>query len=222
MGSRTKLVCGVGVNDADYITQKFESMGEHPDGRRKQRVVWRCPFYRTWCSMLERCYSDKFQHRNPTYAGCSVCDEWLKFTVFKKWMESCDWEGKQLDKDLLEPGNKIYSPSTCVFLSKRLNSFLIDRGNDRGEYPIGASWNKANGNFSSSISIGNGKRKHLGFYPTAEEAHVRWLKEKLSLAQQLSDDLISSGGDERVARAIVARYENYGKSLPNNRGFENV
>src|SRR5690606_1832927 len=126
-----KLVCGVGVNDADYAIQKFETIG-YVDGKQKQKLVWGCPYYRTWANMIERCYSDKTQNKNPTYKGCSVSEEWLTFSVFKNWMEKQDWEGNQLDKDLLFEGNRLYSPETCVFVSPMVNKFIIDRGAARG------------------------------------------------------------------------------------------
>ena len=109
-----KLVCGVGINDADYAVQKLETVG-YADGKRKQRLVWVCPYYQTWIDMLKRCYSDKLQERQPTYKGCSVSEEWLTFSAFKVWMEKQDFERKQLDKDLLFEGNKVYSAETCVF-----------------------------------------------------------------------------------------------------------
>lgn len=71
-----KLVHGVGINDADYVTQKLETIG-YVNGKRKQKRVWICPFYRTWSNMLDRCYSFKYQERNKTYIGCTVTDEWL-------------------------------------------------------------------------------------------------------------------------------------------------
>jgi len=41
-------------------------------------------------------------------------------------MERQDWEGKHLDKDILIPGNKIYSPDRCIFVSSLIN-LLIDK-----------------------------------------------------------------------------------------------
>ena len=33
----------------------------------------------------------------------------------------------------------MYSPSTCRFVPSNINTLLLDRRNDRGEYPIGVS-----------------------------------------------------------------------------------
>lgn len=35
-----------------------------------------------------------------------------------------DWADKQLDKDLINPNNKLYSPETCFFISGTLNRML--------------------------------------------------------------------------------------------------
>ena len=110
------LVCGVGINDADYVVKKFETIG-YVDGKRKRKLVWTCPYHRAWESMLKRCYSAKYQERQPTYKGCTVSDDWLTFSNFRAWMIAQDWEGKHLDKDLLFEGNKIYSTETCVFVA---------------------------------------------------------------------------------------------------------
>ena len=84
-----KLVFGIGVNNADYVVQKWETVG-YVDGKRKRKLVWECPFYRTWKNMLMRCYSTKFQERRPTYKGCSVSEEWKTFSNFRAWMEKQD------------------------------------------------------------------------------------------------------------------------------------
>lgn len=60
-----KLVCGVGINDSDYVVQKFETTVE--DDKRKWKFIWICPFYKTWKNMLKRCYSIKTQNNQPTY-----------------------------------------------------------------------------------------------------------------------------------------------------------
>ena len=199
-----KLVFGVGNNDADDVVKKWESIDV--DGKRKKKLIWICPFYRTWQNMLKRCYSIKFQEHNPTYIGCTVTDEWLTFSVFKNWMTTQDFEGNQLDKDLLFEGNKVYGPETCVFVSGAVNSFTIDRGNDRGEFLIGVSWHKGAGKFKVSCSNPFTKKgEHLGLFTCEQEAHQAWLKRKLELAYELSYEQL----DERVAEALINRYSNY-------------
>ena len=119
-----KLVFGVGVNDLGYRTQVREELPKDGD-RRIQQTVFVCKYYAAWRNMLSRCYSNKYLEINPTYIGTSVCSEWLYATAFKKWMEEQDWNGKCLDKDIVVPGSKLYSPDTCAFVLQATNSFVI-------------------------------------------------------------------------------------------------
>ena len=41
--------------------------------------------YKCWKSMLMRCYSAKYQKKQPTYKGCYVSEGWLYYPNFKKW-----------------------------------------------------------------------------------------------------------------------------------------
>ena len=202
---KTKLVYGVGINDVDYVVERKETTG-YVNGKQKQKLVWFCPYHRTWKDMLKRCYSTKFQERWPTYKGCSVSEEWLRFSNFKMWMEKQDWEGLQLDKDLLFEGNKVYSKETCTFVTRGVNLFITDRGNDRGEWLIGVCWDKRVGKFRSRCSNPfTKKQEYLGYFTCEEEAHQAWLIRKLELANELAD--IQT--DERVARALIERYTTY-------------
>lgn len=199
-----KLVYGVGINDADYAVQKFETIG-YVGGKRKQKMVWICPYYLKWSDMLKRCYSTKLQETHPTYKGCSVSEEWLTFSNFRRWMESQDFEGKHLDKDLLFVGNKVYSAETCVFVPKEVNLFTIDRGADRGEWPIGVYRHKS-GKFQAECNNPFTKKgEYLGLFTCELEAHQEWLKRKLELAHLLAAEQT----DERVAKALIERYTNY-------------
>lgn len=203
-----KLVCGVGINDSDYAVQKFETIG-YVNGKQKQKLVWACPFYRTWRDMINRCYSIKLQERYLTYKGCSVTDEWLTFSNFRAWMVTQDFEGKQLDKDLLIESNKVYSPETCVFVSGVVNSFTPDRGASRGGFLIGVCWNKPAGKFQSNCRNPFTKKlEHLGLFTCEQEAHVAWLKRKLELAHELA----AIQTDSRVAESLINRYSNYTRS----------
>ena len=200
-----KLICGVGINDADYVVQKWEKIG-YVDGKQKRKLIWRCPFYRAWSSMLERCYSTKYQERKPTYRGCSVSEAWLTFSVFKNWMETQDWQDAQLDKDLLFEGNKVYSADTCVFVSGMVNNFTTDSGATRGDWPIGVYWHKGANKFQSRCrNPFTKKQENLGRFSCEQEAHQAWVNRKLELAKELA----ATQTDPRVAEALINRYVNY-------------
>lgn len=200
------LVCGIGINNANYSVAINETVGYTTNGERIRKRVWICPYYRKWACMLERCYSEKFLLKRPTYAGCTVDPEWHYFMNFRAWMVEQDWEGKQLDKDILIPSNKVYGPDTCVFVSQEVNKFLTERQNDRGEYLIGVCFHKASGKFESRCNdVFTRKQKFLGLYDCEEEAHKVWLEFKL----EQSYILAAQQTDHRIAKALIERYENY-------------
>lgn len=164
--ARRSLVHGFGINDAPYLVQpKIDGKQIH------------CPFYCRWMNMIKRCYSKSLKKTIPTYSECSVDDRWKRFTDFREWMKAQDWEGKQLDKDLLSPGNKIYGPDTCVFISAKLNTLLNDCGSSKGDYPTGVSLFKRDGRFKATISIDSGL-VHLGLFSSPEQAEKAYLNAK--------------------------------------------
>ena len=196
---RKKLVYGFGINDADYVIDKREII----NGKRV--VVWKCPFYTSWSGMLQRCYSEAYHHKKPTYRGCKVCDEWLIFSNFKRWMEQQDWQGKHLDKDLLVTGNKVYSPDTCVFIHRKINSFVTDNSSVRGQYMVGVCWFKQYNKFRADChNPFTGKQDYLGLFTDELEAHLAWKAKKHEFACQLADSEYVT--DERLANALRTRY----------------
>ncbi len=157
-----KLVYGVGVNDLGYRTQVYEDVTKN-GGKRTRKLVFKCPYYTVWKSMLERCYSEKHLERYPSYIGTSVCSEWLYASAFKEWMNQQDWDGKSLDKDIISPRSKLYSPDTSTFVLKATNNFVIECDASRGEYPIGVCLYKPTGKYQAQC--GNPfteKHEHLG------------------------------------------------------------
>lgn len=193
------MIYNIGINDADYPVQIKEELPS-TDGKRKQKLVWICPFYKTWKSMIVRCYSPKYQQKNPTYRDCTVCEEWLVFSKFKSWMEQQEWEFKHLDKDFIVAGNKLYSPETCIFIDQKLNKFLNDHSACRGDLPLGVCLYR--GKYQAQISV-NGKQVKLGFFDTAEQAHLAWKKEKNRLAIALAKEQ----NDVRIKQTLLSRYK---------------
>ena len=128
--NRRRLLCGVGVNDASYST-RVQINGKE----------FRCPYYEKWGNLISRCYREPRRSKDMCYEGCSVSDDWLYFSNFRSWMETQDWEDKHLDKDILFPGNKVYSAKTCIFVPSHINR-IIKSQTKKGKYPKGVLYNK--------------------------------------------------------------------------------
>ena len=192
MRAKNKLVYGFGVNDADYAVKSGPANAQSC-----------CPFYASWSGMIERCHSKKWLIKNPTYEGCSVCNEWLTFSKFRSWMEKQDWQGKHLDKDILFEGNKIYSPETCVFISPLTNTFANDYKNGRGKYLIGTDKHAQCNKFRSRCSNPfTGENEYLGLFLFERDAHMAWKRRKLQHAKLIA----AMQTDKRVAEALIRKY----------------
>lgn len=163
-----------------------------------------CPFYNKWARMRERCFNEALHKRRPTYVGTKLCDEWRYYSNFRAWMETQDWEGKELDKDLLIKGNKLYSPETCVFVSRMVNTFLNDAGGIRGNFMIGATFSKAANRFTANCNNPfTGKLVYLGLFDTELEAHLVWKSYKHNMAEKLAE----LETDPRIINALLTRYK---------------
>ncbi len=198
----SKLVHGVGVNDLGYRVHLREEVTKN-GGKRVRKTDFLCPYYAAWNHMLERCYSEKFLESNPSYIDTSVCSEWLYASAFKKWMEQQDWQGKSLDKDIIAPGSKLYSPESCAFVLQATNNFVTARYASRGDYPIGVCLYKRTGKYIASCRNPFAeKSEHLGYFSNPEEAHEAWRKRKHDLAQLVA----ATESDMRIVEALKKRY----------------
>ena len=195
------LVCGIGINDSPIpVTKKING-----------KLVWICPIYRYWKGMFGRCYNKATHNNQPTYKGCSVHEDWHTYSRFKEWVLSQDWKGKQLDKDILFVGNKLYSADTCVFVNKLTNSFILDSAGARGNDKIGVFRNGIN-YLAFCKDPFKRYKSYLGTFKTEEEAHEAWLSKKLEYAYEI----VELESDIRVKEAIINRYKNYNKKPDNS------
>lgn len=94
--------------------------------------------YELWYQMLRRCYDEKQLERNKgkSYVNCTVCERWFDYSNFatdiitlpgyENWLnQSCYC----LDKDTINPGNKIYSKEYCCFIPSTENVRDIHKRN---------------------------------------------------------------------------------------------
>lgn len=106
-----KTLCGIGfIGDGNHKTSS--------NGIKN-------PAHIAWHSMINRCYGGNC---GESYQQVKVCVEWHNFQNFAEWWaDNCPKEGSwELDKDILcDSVNKIYSPESCCFIPKSLNSRVI-------------------------------------------------------------------------------------------------
>ena len=183
-------VCGIGVSGTKYPIKVNGVITKE---------------YTLWTHMLQRCYSDTYKKKQPTYEGCEVSDNFKRYEYFYEWCHKQvgfgneDWH---LDKDLLIKGNKVYSESTCVFIPKEINSVLTKCTASRGEYLIGVCWHKRDKVFMATVSKNKGKQEYLGYFNTEIEAFNAYKEAKESFVKEQAEKW-KGKIDERAYDALM-------------------
>ena len=169
--------------------------------------------YNLWKGVLQRVYTT----RHASYINTCVCEEWLCFQNFAKWCESQEFfnakdengRSYQLDKDILIKGNKMYSPETCCFVPREINSSFIKYNMEGKVYdlPLGvkAETPKKVGNlrYSAKLSLGGGKRKYLGSFSSSEEAFSAYKEAKESHIKEVAEKW-KGKIDEKVYQTLIS------------------
>ena len=142
------------------------------------------------------------QIKDPCYIGCSNTFE--SFQEFASWYvqqfgAKDDW---QLDKDLLVPGNKVYSPDTCVLLPSNVNTALQHGKLKSGGLPGGVTPYKDKYRARHSLF---GKENHLGYFFDVRHAFAAYASAKSSYIRQLAE-IYRSRLDPRAYAALL-RYQ---------------
>jgi hypothetical protein len=189
MGGKRSLVFGVAVNDWVGNT--------HIDDKDIKE-------YQLWSGVLQRCFSEEYKQKYPTYEGVTCSKEWLSMTTFIEdvsQMKGFGFSGWELDKDILQNGNKLYSKDTCCFVPQGINSLLTKCDKARGKYPVGVCFYKPTGKFVAYVRL-DGKRRNLGYFTTPEEAFQAYKTAKedyIKVVAQKWQHLL----DERVFQALL-------------------
>ena len=159
--------------------------------------------WRTWSGIIRRT-----DNRDPKwineqnkehYIGCTLDSRWYKLSAFKEWIEQWDdYENKEVDKDILIPGNKTYGPDTCLMVRPIVNKWFKPNKHGGGDLPRGVTlsvhWkNRGTGKpYRSQITPIGGKRTGLGYYATIEEASAVFEKarrEQIKILIETETDL---------------------------------
>lgn len=189
------LIHGVGINDMMNSTSS-----QH---------------YTKWYNMLSRCYRNVESEKKNTYSGDSVAEEWHFLSNFHNWLLSIKGytsgddsytKGKCIDKNLIIPASSVYSKETCVFVSPRINKVTFIRERD-DDLPIGIR-KEANGHFSVRFC-----NKYVTTKPTALEAHMVWLGERIKYMSNLAksemhEDMVGAMLLERHVKLMTSHVKN--------------
>lgn len=187
-----RRVAGIGyIGEGEYTSSS---------NKNKNKV------YYVWRKMIERCY---LKLDNQTYNDVTVCDEWHNFQNFAKWYNENyidDFDAKwEIDKDLLNPNSKMYSPDNCVFLPAEVNLIFSKKKPGEKGFPKGVYYDR--GRYVASVRK-YGKSKHLGSFGTPQEAHEVYMKAKKEYLIEVSEKWRGILSD-KVCEAI----KNYDLSL---------
>ena len=146
--------------------------------------------YIRWHDMINRCYNTKFHAKQPQYAQCTVCEEWLNFSNFEKWYNENLYQiedmAMDLDKDILIKGNKEYSPATCCIVPHCINTLFLTGKKSRGDLPIGIWQDKREGRYRAAMSY-QGIQIKIGSFKNAEDAFNRYKVYKEDFIQDIAE-----------------------------------
>jgi hypothetical protein len=180
----------------------FPGFGDYtvrgPDGKLTKA-------YQNWADMMRRCYDSSFHVGKPTYTDCVVANEWHNFQVFAEWFYAQPLghhHDAELDKDILSPGNKIYSPEYCSLVPHRINTLLCERP-ARKDMPKGVHWNEQRKKYVAACHDATGKQTALGRYDckdAAFDAYKRFKEAVIREATAMHRSLL----DSRVLSALMS------------------
>ena len=99
-------------------------------------------------------------------------------------------------------GNIFYSPDTCVFVPKRINSLFTKCDRARGNLPVGVRYRRDTNKYRVECSTQKNGMKHrvsLGQYDTVEEA--------FKVYKQFKENYIKEVAEEYKHKIPVKLYE---------------
>lgn len=160
--------------------------------------------YDVWYDMIFRCYSPIARRTHPTYRDCSVCDEWLILSNFVSWHNDNYVSGYSIDKDIIKIGNKEYSPESCCYVPKIINSMTARTNMAVSNSLTGASFNSGRDAWQSGCRNPlTKKNEYLGLFSSEVLAHKAWAKRKSEIAIEVCESIPTL--DKKIVDAIRSR-----------------
>lgn len=157
--------------------------------------------HKTWSNMMRRNYSSDAK----AYQSGRVCMKWHDYQEFAAWYVSQPYAGMpdaELDKDIIDPLNTVYSPEYCCVVPKLVNQIFKDSRKRRGKLPVGVREHPSKVGFLASISM-HGKQCGLGRFDCIFEAFDAYKQAREKYGQELAqlyDGLINPRAVDALRR----------------------
>lgn len=169
--------------------------------------------YVAWHNIISRSYNEKDKNKNPTYENVTCCDEWLYYENFYEWLHSQPNFDKWLngdkwavDKDILNKGNKVYSPETCCLVPQNVNGLFVKNNIFRNDLPIGVVKN-GDGFQAHCNNPFTHKYENLGVYKTQDEAFYVYKTRKEEIIKQVAQIEFDKGNINKQCYESMMKYE---------------
>lgn len=133
--------------------------------------------YLKWQGVLARCYGEKYD--TGSYADATVCEDWHDFQKFAEWCSSQkNYDmGFDIDKDIINIGNKHYSPENCCLVHPEINRMVIDFSLVDIRKNMGLQYDEKRRKYRAMASVG-GYKKHIGTFKDFDEAKAAYIELK--------------------------------------------
>ena len=166
---------------------------------------------KVWSHMNDRCYAPYVTNEKPSYLEC--VNHFKDVNSFLDWchdspgfLEVHDNQKWGLDKDILNQGNKIYSPQNCCFVPEFVNNVFLIRNAKRGNFPCGVTQTYKSSTYKARCHTFSGRLEVSGF-KTPLSAHMKWAELKAGHTLEVAERYKSlEGSREDVVQAIMVRY----------------
>ncbi len=198
-----KLVAGVGYNSEKIPTGYTDANGK-----------WHiCRIYSKWFNMIQRCYAvNHVAYKAYGAVGVTVCKDWHDFAEYYNWTRaqfkpnpiqsstgSKSLRNPQADKDGMGD-SKTYSPDTCLYISHRLNTFLVNHSDTEKGLLLGVGY-LGKQNYTNTFQARLvGAYNKAGCYPTEVEAHLASMQGRITQYKEVFDKelarCIADGADQ--------------------------
>jgi hypothetical protein len=160
--------------------------------------------YGAWNRMLRRCFDNDTKNTHHTYDDVTCCSEWLLYDNFYEWLHSQEnfdkwYNGKKwdLDKDILNKGNKIYAPENCCLVPSRVNC-LFRGSSKKDDLPIGVQKHRKKYRVNSTKFPARN---------TTIEAFQDYKQYKENLIKQVAREEYENGNITKQCYEAMMRYE---------------